>query len=85
MRMPTCLAQALFTMLPRLEAEESLLAADRVAMGTGSMKKESADATWKRWATATGHGADAAKPRPTALAAHGIPVRRVKTGRKKKA
>ena len=85
MRMPSCLVLALFTALPRLEAGESLLASARISMGTGSFKKEVADATWKRWVTVAGDDTGAAKPQPTALAAHGIPIRRVKTGRKKKA
>lgn len=84
MRTPTAMVLALFTMLPRLEAEQSMLAAERVAMGMGAMKKEAADAIWKRWAKAANEGVDV-RPQPTALAAHGIPIRRVKTNRKRTA
>lgn len=83
MRTPTAIVLGLLTMQPRLEAEESLLESNRIAMGTGSLKAEDAAATAKRWDAAVNPDAESAKPQPAAaLMGHGIPVRRVKTGRK---
>ncbi len=70
-------------MIPRLEAEESIAAAERVAIGTGSSK--SPGAVIKRWERLAGGGAlrPAAPPAmfsPEVLAK--IPVRRVVKGSK---
>ncbi len=85
MHTPTVIVLGLLTMQPRLQAEESILESSRVAMGTGSLKAEDADATAKRWDAAANPDAEPSKPKPAAaLMGHGIPVRRVKTGRKSK-
>lgn len=49
--MPIPLLQAHLTMLPRLEAEESIVAAERMAVGSGSMKpapRRDVVAGWRR-------------------------------------
>lgn len=56
---PSCVVQALLTMLPRLAAEESYQAAERVAVGSGSAGEGTGEITG-RWATA----ADLASPEP---------------------
>lgn len=50
--MPVPLLQAYLAMLPRLEAEESLVAAERIAVGTGSMTKDGRDQVIDAWRTA---------------------------------
>ncbi len=87
MRMPTCLVLALLTMQPRLEAEESILAVNRIAVASGSLKEADANALQKQWgAAANPAGIERPKPQPAAALSNlGIPVRRVKTQRKKTA
>lgn len=82
MRMPTCLVLALLTMQPRLQAEESIHAANRVAMGSGTLTKQDAEAMGRAWAQQA--NPDAPKPAtdPAQLAAIGFAVRRVKTKKK---
>lgn len=65
---------------PSLEATESLTLATAVAIGTGSMKREEADATLRELRRAAGGGRRAAADRPAgeadlaALSALGIAV-----------
>lgn len=49
MTAPLALLRASMHMLPRLEAEESILAANRVAMGSGAMKPEDAQRVARGW------------------------------------
>ncbi len=84
MRMPTCLVLAMLAMQPRLAAEEAIEFVHRIAMGSATMKSDDADRIRQEWAKAIDPSAAPAKPTPAAaLGAHGIPVRRVKTQRKK--
>lgn len=82
MRMPTCLVFALLTMLPRLQAEESIVAANRIAYGSGKLTADSARALSREWESAAHAGAARSGPTPEALAAVGFMVRRVKKVRK---
>ena len=67
MRLPLGTVSPIREMLPRLIAEESLIAMQRVAMGSGNMKEQDAKRigqTWERMAAASqttgrdGKGAD---------------------------
>lgn len=69
-------------MLPQLQAEESLLMAERLAVGTGAMEKGERRRLMRSWRRAA-QAAPALSARtflaspPEALAAMGIGVRRV--------
>jgi len=68
-------------MIPRLDAEESIAAAERVAVGTGSSK--SPGTVIKRWERNAGGGAFRPAPPPRMFSAEvlaKIPVRRVVKG-----
>jgi hypothetical protein len=82
MRMPTCLVIALLTMQPRLEAEESLLAANRIAVGGGKMKSADSGRLLREWAGAAHPEAPNPKPDAGVLQAAGFAVRRVKRVKK---
>jgi hypothetical protein len=75
---PSCLVQALLTMLPRLEAEESQLAATRAAVGAWTAGDKAAEIQrgWIAQAAATSER-PAVMPRVDVLKAHGFKVRRV--------
>lgn len=62
-------------MLPRLTAEDSLLAAQRVAVGSGSLKPHDARAIADSWARHLQKRMKAARPTREDLAAIGIGVR----------
>lgn len=64
-------------MLPRLRAEESLTASQRIAVGTGSLKTGDARAVLDGWraATTSGRRIRGAKPSREDLRAIGIGVR----------
>lgn len=49
-RLPFRIVRACAAMMPRLQAEESLTAVERTAVGTGSLKKEDAQAITRAWA-----------------------------------
>jgi hypothetical protein len=76
-RTPTALVQACATMLTRLDAEEASQAANRVAMGSGTMSAESQRETARAWARAS--HAEPVRERATAarLRQTGIGMRRV--------
>ena len=81
MRLPVGLFRQYVEMLPRLIAEESLTAMQRVAMGSGNMKEKQHVAKgvmrdW-RWRPET-RGVSEAKADPAAMAASGIKVKAVK-------
>lgn len=63
-------------MLPQLQAEESLLAADRIAVGTGSLKREVAREIASGWERAARANAPAPREKrrasPETLQAMGI-------------
>jgi len=73
-RVPLALVRAHVEMLPRLQAEESLLTARRVAVGSGSMSSKDARSTQADWLrTIEPHTARARqKASPADLAAMGI-------------
>ena len=78
---PSGVVLALLTMLPRLDAEESITAANRVALGTGSMSDDDARSVSRLWSAATAPPEPLiVKPTPEALSALGIPVRRIPKG-----
>jgi hypothetical protein len=79
---PTAVVMAGMRMLPRLQAEESITEANRIAFGNGKLKEETATQMARQWATAANPDAGPAKPQPMALAARGFAVRRVKKIRK---
>ena len=80
--MPTCLVLAMQKMIPRLEAEESVLAANRIAVGGGKLKKETAEAIVREWSEHLPKGRKGA-PGVGGLAAAGFKVVRHKVPPKK--
>jgi hypothetical protein len=81
--MPTPFLNAYAEQLPRLTAEESLMAANRVAVGSGSLKKGVGQRIAQRWLHSAGQMAPAVRPKgPAEYAAHmaslGIGVQKVK-------
>jgi len=83
---PSALVNACAIMLPRLEAEESMLAATRVAMGNGSLQPDEANRVREQWSTATMEDVPSAVPAPVkphteALQFMGFAVRRIPTRR----
>jgi hypothetical protein len=52
-RLPIRIVRDFAEMLPRLQAEESLLTADRVALGAGTLKQDAARELGRRWERAT--------------------------------
>lgn len=67
-------------MMPRLQAEEAFAAAERVALGTGSVEKGAAREIARRWSRAMDvdrRASPAVKATPQALGLLGIGVRRV--------
>lgn len=79
--MPTCLVNAAVRDIARLEAEESIREANRIAIGGGTLKAEHARPLVDAW-TRHAQGGAAAKPDPSALAVVGFKVRRVKVPKK---
>ena len=77
MRMPTCLVLALLTMQPCLEAEESILNTNRIAMGTGSLKDEDAGRLARQWSRAAHPHAAPTKADPGSLRALGFAVKKI--------
>ena len=77
---PLAVLTASLAALPRLEAEESILAMTRVAMGTGSFKEETSRQIRKDWVrTAEGpQPIEKAVAAPRALPGMGFGSRRVK-------
>jgi len=79
MRTPSAIVLALLAMQPRLEAEESILAANRIAVGGGKLKAEDARRIAQHWSAAANDEQVAkAAPDANALRAAGIAVRTVK-------
>lgn len=66
-------------MLPRIEARDSLIWAERLGVGTGAMEKSHRGAAIKRWQRQAGTDAVTAAKTPrglmAALAAAGVPVK----------
>lgn len=80
MCMPTCLVLTLLTMQPRLVAEESIRASNRIAKGTGSLSAQDAAAMTREWAEAARPiDPNAPKPKPDAglFMAAGFGLRRI--------
>jgi hypothetical protein len=80
METPLAIVRASSRMLPRLEAEESLLATQRTAVGTGSLSKDDRQAVVRRWARQVDIPATQAvrTKDPGALAAMGIGLRQAR-------
>lgn len=81
--MPTPLLNAYAAGLPRLAAEESLMAAQRIAVGTGSLKKGEGRRIAEGWQRMADHHRPLVKPADEAMyraqmAGLGIGVRKVK-------
>lgn len=86
---PVSLLRGYVAMLPVLEGEESFLHAERVAVGSGSLKQDRAEAAIRRWTEAAENQAGkrrkrvkptpGGKPDPGALAAMGIGYHIVET------
>lgn len=79
MMTPVAVVRAHVRMMPRLEAEESLLVAQRVALGSGSYKKDDARRLTHRWtnqARGPRISESAAAVNPRELAGMGIGFRR---------
>ncbi len=68
-------------MLPRIEARDSLLAAERIAVGVGRLGRSEHGATVRRWqreaAPAAAQGVRTPAGLMAALTAAGVPVRTV--------
>lgn len=81
--MPTVLVRSALKDIPLLQSEEAVESANCVAFGSGRLSEEGARSVSQRWADAQRRPGDRqSTPRPTALMAHGIPIRRVKTVKK---
>lgn len=79
--MPTSVLNAYAEQLPRLSAEESLLAAQRVAVGSGSLKKGEGRRVAAGWERTAGQARPVLRPKGRAeyeahMAAAGIAVKR---------
>lgn len=70
--------------LARLQAEESLVAANRIAVGGGKLKEQDARAIVADWSKAAHPGGRRGKPGVGGLAAAGFKVIRHKVPAKKK-
>ena len=83
--MPTPLLNAYSAQLPRLRAEESLLAAERTAVGTGSLKKGEGRRILAGWQRQTDQRPPVVRPRTREqyrahMAGLGVGVKTVKRG-----
>lgn len=81
---PVSVVQACMAMLPRLEAQESLQAANRYKVGSGKLPKEQHDALAREWEQQAHAGRPKPKADPSVLAAHGFAIRRVKGKKRSK-
>jgi hypothetical protein len=61
-RVPLAVVRAYLPLLPRLQAEESLLASQRTAVGSGSLKREQARAVTGGWSRLVDAGVTPARP-----------------------
>lgn len=78
---PTALVLSSYARIPALEAEQSILAANRIGMGSGTMKPESATALARRWSLLASGEED--RPDPYHLAQKGFAVRKIPVVRNK--
>lgn len=84
--MPTPLLNAYAEMLPRLIAEESLLTSERVAVGSGSLKRGQGRQIAQGWMRQTDRPRDVIRPKSkemyhAQMAMAGIGVKKVKVAR----
>lgn len=77
---PIAVIRSSAAMMPRLEAEESLLAAQRASVGSGTLKADDAKAIVRRWTEAARPDRRPQAADPGALAAIGIGVQAVTHG-----
>lgn len=78
---PVSVVQACISMLPRLEAEESVLAANRHKVGSGMLPAEQQQAIageWEQKAAPVSGPTQRKRVDPSPLVAHGFAIRRVK-------
>lgn len=81
MSMPVPLLNAYASLLPRLVAEESLVAAERIAVGSGTLRPHARRQLLTSWERQTDRLAPRIRPRDRAsfeaqMAMAGIPVKR---------
>ena len=86
MTIPTAIVRSSIAMLPRLQAEESILAVNRTALGSGSLAKDDARALSRTWSKAANGGQEQPAIRistddPAKLKDLGIGVKRGKVRR----
>lgn len=83
---PQAVVNAHVAMLPRLDAEESLLAAMRVGVGSGSLKKDAAQSIQREWSRRANRtprlSPFSTLPPPHKVGAKGFGVRKVPKRRK---
>lgn len=75
---PIALVNACIAMLPRLEAEESIVTSNRIAHGSGRLERGQALRLAREWSRAADEGRPGARPVPVTpdiLEAAGIGVR----------
>lgn len=79
MRTSTAVVRSSLVMLPRLQAEESILFANRTAVGSGALSKDDARAVTSKWAKAAAAEIPVLRnPSQEDLNALGISVKKVK-------
>lgn len=71
--LPWALVEAHLEAIPRLRAEESLIAATRVALGSGTLKRADASAVHRAWSQQAHEGRRRVAPRPVPLPKKGSP------------
>lgn len=76
METPAAVLRACYQMIPRLTAEDSLRAYDRIAAGTGHLRPSDRQTMLRTWKRAATRPQRAAPVTPEALVGLGIGVRR---------
>jgi hypothetical protein len=71
-RTPLAIIKVCVAMMPRLQAEESLSAVERTAIGSGSLKTSDAHAITRRWARTASGREQIERLSPAGLQAIGI-------------
>jgi len=80
---PTCVVEACLAAMPRLEAEESIAQANRIAVGTGKVDADERRRMTREWARLANGPLFKRGPRPSAdeLGQMGIEIRHVPANR----
>lgn len=74
---PRAMVRAHLRMLPRLQAEEALRVSERVAVGSGSLRREASQAVVREWARQARGDQPAPRATSQTLSGSGIGYRRV--------